>query len=149
MVFRHYVLLIGGTIAGVIGLYVQQYVPGGAIPAGWFYVLCAVAFVGALFASWRDEFDRAEAADGALAAMKNAMPDATAHAVNGSYGSAFAVTSRVSVSRSRRAGVLSVRHLFANFGLFPEVRGAGLGFDVPASSAAAMARSVGRSRSDV
>jgi len=62
-VIRHFLLLIGGTIAGVIGVWVQQYAKGGVLAWAPFYGLCAFAFVVALFVAWRDENDRAESAE--------------------------------------------------------------------------------------
>ena len=60
-VIRHYWFVLGGTTLGVVGLWVQQYAPNGKLPPWVFYVLCGVSFVGAVFLTWREEWDRANA----------------------------------------------------------------------------------------
>ena len=60
-VIGHLYLVLGGTAFGIVGLVVQQYVPGGALLPKVFYGLCGAGFVSAIFLAWRDEHDALEA----------------------------------------------------------------------------------------
>jgi hypothetical protein len=77
--------MFGGTASGVIGIYVQQYVPGGVLAATPFYGLCAWAFGAALFVAWRDQHDRADAAEKELKVIRDAQPDVALMVEDGEF----------------------------------------------------------------
>ncbi len=54
-VAKHFGLVIGGTISGVVGWIVAEYLPNGALPAKAFYALAIYCAVNASFLAWREE----------------------------------------------------------------------------------------------
>lgn len=73
-VIRHFLLVGGGTIAGVIRIVVQQYAPNGVLAPSPFYALCALAFLTAIFLAWRDEHRSVVKSEAEKTALLEARP---------------------------------------------------------------------------